>query len=45
MTNVTYETTVSEPNLEESYLAFVAARGRTSVAQQDGKPVETTRAT
>ncbi len=26
---------VAEPNLEESYLAFMAARGRTSAARQD----------
>ena len=36
---------VAEPNLEESYLAFMAARGRTSAARQDGEPVETTGAT
>ncbi len=27
-------TTVAEPNLEESYLAFMATRGRTSAARQ-----------
>ena len=26
---------VAEPNLEESYLAFMAVRGRTTVARQD----------
>jgi hypothetical protein len=28
-------TPVAEPNLEEGYLAFMAARGRTSAARQD----------
>jgi len=28
-------TVVAEPNLEESYIAFMAARGRTEVARQD----------
>jgi len=28
---------VAEPTLEESYIAFMAARGRTSVARQDGE--------
>lgn len=39
-------TAVAEPNLEESYLAFMAARGRTSAARQDDETlpeaVETT---
>jgi ABC-type multidrug transport system ATPase subunit len=30
-------TAVAEPNLEESYIAFMAARGRTSAARQDDK--------
>ena len=33
---------VAEPNLEESYLAFMAARGRTSAARQDDEtPADT----
>ena len=28
-------TAVAEPNLEESYIAFMAARGRTSATRQD----------
>ena len=30
-------TTVAQPNLEEGYLAFMAARGRTSAARQDAE--------
>jgi ABC-2 type transport system ATP-binding protein len=30
-------TAVAEPNLEEAYLAFMAARGRTSAARQDAE--------
>jgi ABC-type multidrug transport system ATPase subunit len=33
----TAATTVAEPNLEEGYLAFMAARGRTSAARQDAE--------
>ncbi|MDP7359905.1 MAG: ABC transporter ATP-binding protein [Pseudomonadales bacterium] len=31
-------TAVAEPTLEESYMAFMAARGRTSAARQDEEP-------
>ena len=30
-------TAVAEPNLEESYIAFMAARGRTAAARQDAE--------
>jgi ABC-type multidrug transport system ATPase subunit len=35
-------TTVSEPSLEESYIAFMAARGRTVAARQDAEVVPDT---
>ena len=33
-------TGVAEPNLEESYIAFMAARGRTAAARQDDEHAE-----
>ena len=30
-------TAVTEPSLEESYIAFMAARGRTAAARQDAE--------
>ena len=36
-------TPVAEPSLEEAYMAFMAARGRSSAARQDEEPAATTK--